>query len=311
MTDVTSSVPPGASSDARDFAPRHLAATDPVFWSIRRELWENRSLTIAPLAAAGFALFIVMMTAFGLPRRVRALPTLDAAHQHLAMVGPFSVAPSLIMVVTILVGIFYCLDALYGERRDRSILFWKSMPVSDRVTVLSKALVAIALVPLIACAFALVTQLVMLVVSSAVLAAKGIDPSAQLSRMPLAEMPLTLVYGVAVHALWFAPIYAWLLLVSAWARRAPLLWATLPFFAAFVVEMLALGSSHVLSLVKYRITGAMTEAFAADASKTPIVHLSQLDPARFLSSPGLWLGLLFAVACLAIAIRVRRYREPN
>jgi len=69
--------------------------------------------------------------------------------------------------------------------------------------------------------------------------------------------------------------------------------------------------SHVLSLVKYRVTGAMAEAFSADATRTPIVYLQQLDPLKFLSSPGLWLGLLFAAGCLVVAIRVRRHREPN
>jgi len=282
-----------------------------MYWSVRRELWENRSIYVAPFAIAVLALFGFFTHVGKFANRLREIDTVAAARAQIEVVIPYGMVASAILFVGVLVAVFYCADALNGERRDRSILFWKSMPVSDRVTVLSKALVAIALVPLIAYAFALAAQLVMLVVSSAVLAAKGIGPGVQLSRIPLAEMPLVMLYGVAVHALWYAPIYSWLLLVSAWARRAPLLWAALPFFAAFVVEMLALGSSHVLSLVKYRLTGAMAEAFVADAAKTPIVHLAQLDPAKFLSSPGLWLGLLFAVACLAIAIRVRRYREPN
>jgi ABC-2 type transport system permease protein len=282
-----------------------------MYWSVRRELWENRSIYVAPVVIAVLALFGFFTHVGKFANRLREIDTVAAARAQMEVVIPYGMVASAILFVGVLVAVFYCADALNGERRDRSILFWKSMPVSDRVTVLSKALVAIALVPLIAYAFALAAQVVMLVASSAVLAAKGIGPGVQLSRIPLAEMPLAMLYGVAAHALWYAPIYSWLLLVSAWARRAPLLWAALPFFAAFVVEMLALGSSHVLSLVKYRLTGAMAEAFVADAAKTPIVHLAQLDPAKFLSSPGLWLGLLFAVACLAIAIRVRRYREPN
>ena len=282
-----------------------------MYWSVRRELWENRSIYVAPFAIAVLALFGFFTHVGKFAEHMRRIDTLAAQRQLIEVVMPYGMIASAILFIGVLVAVFYCADALNGERRDRSILFWKSMPVSDRVTVLSKALVAIALVPLIACAFALATQVVMLLTSTAVLAAKGIDPGIQLSRMPLAEMPVTMLYGVAAHALWYAPIYAWLLLVSAWARRAPLLWAALPFFAAIVFEMLAFGTSHVLSLVKYRITGAMAEAFVPNAMKTPVTDLSQLDPAKFLSSPGLWLGLLFAVACLAIAIRVRRYREPN
>lgn len=282
-----------------------------LYWSVRRELWENRSIYVAPLAIAVVALFGFFTHVGKFANGMRAIDTLAAARAEAAVVMPYGLVASAILFVGVLVAVFYSADALNGERRDRSILFWKSMPVSDRVTVLSKALVAIALTPLIAYACALAAQLVMLAVSTAVLAAKGIDPGAQWSRIPLAEMPVAMLYGVAAHALWFAPIYAWLLLVSAWVRRAPLLWAALPFFAAVVVELLAFGTSHVLMLLKYRVTGAMAEAFAANAAKAPIVHLSQLEPLKFLSSPGLWLGLLFAVACLAIAIRVRRHRDPN
>ena len=61
------------------------------------------------------------------------------------------------------------------------------------------------------------------------------------------------LYGLVVHALWFAPLYAWLLLVSAWARRAPLLWAVLPSLALGVVERMAFGTSHFGSLIRYRL----------------------------------------------------------
>jgi ABC-2 type transport system permease protein len=123
-------------------------------------------------------------------------------------------------------------------------------------------------------------------------------------------MTLVMLYGLAVHALWYAPIYGWLLLVSAWAKRAPFLWAVLPVFAGFVVEKIAFGTSHVASLVRYRVLGAMSEAFALDAMSEPITQVSLLDPVRFLGSPGLWIGLAFAAAFLAAATWLRRRREP-
>jgi ABC-2 type transport system permease protein len=223
VNDMTSNVAPGSPADSRDFPPRHLAATDRVFWSIRRELWENRSLTIAPLAVGGFALFITVMTAFGLPRRVRTLPTLDAAHQHLAMAGAFSLAPSLIMVATILVGIFYSLDALYGERRDRSILFWKSLPVSDRTTVLSKAAIPLVLLPLIGFALSVASQLILLLWGSVVLMISGMSPAPLWAEVQLLGMPVSLLYGIGAFTLWHAPLYGWMLMISGWAKRTPAL----------------------------------------------------------------------------------------
>jgi ABC-2 type transport system permease protein len=112
------------------------AMTRPFFWSVRRELWENRSLYIAPLIVAAVVIIGFIFTAIGLPERRRALLLLnDAAKQRAAIEMPYSMAAMMIMFTVFIVGVFYCLDALYGERRDRSILFWKSLPVSDATTV--------------------------------------------------------------------------------------------------------------------------------------------------------------------------------
>ena len=120
-----------------------------------------------------------------------------------------------------------------------------------------------------------------------------------------------MIYGLTVHALWFAPIYGWLLLVSVWARRTPVLWAALPLFAIPLVEKIAFNSSHFGSLLKYRVIGAMAEAFAAEAQGDVVIdRLAQLDPGRFLSSPGLWSGLAAAAIFLATAVQLRRRGEP-
>ena len=281
-----------------------------AYWSLRRELWENRSIYIAPLAVAGLALFASSVNTSRGPEKLGALGALDPATRVVVAVTPYSLAASVILMTCLLVGFFYCLDALNSERRDRSILFWKSMPVSDVTTVLSKASIPLVVLPLLGCAVVLVTQLAMLLFSTAVMLAKGFAPLTLWEALPLAQMPVAMIYGTAVHALWFAPIHAWLLLVSAWARRAMFLWAFLPFVAAIAVEALAFGTTHVGSVLKYRLMGAMELAFAPNALKQPITHLSQLTPMTFLGSPGLWAGLAVAAALLAAAIRLRRYREP-
>jgi ABC-2 type transport system permease protein len=207
--------------------------------------------------------------------------------------------------------VFYALDALNGERRDRSILFWKSMPVSDLTAVLAKAAIPLAVLPCVAMAMAVLMQIVMLALHTAVFAVNGVSPAELWTRLPLVRMDIVMVYGVTVHALWFAPIYAYFLMVSAWARRGAFLWAFLPVFSIYAVETVATGRSFIGYLLGYRIVGAMSEAFKPGAMKAPIVSLSQLDPVRFVSSPGLWLGLAFAAACIAATVRLRRRQEPN
>ena len=310
-----SNVPAGSSLYSRAAAPPNRTATDPIYWSIRRELWENRSLTIAPLAVAAFVLFILLITtAVMLPRRMRSLPTLDPAQQHALLVRPFSMAPSMIMITTILVGIFFSLDALYGERRDRSILFWKSLPVSDRTTVLSKAAIPLVILPLFGFALSVAAQVIVLLWSTAILAMNGMSPAPLWAELRLVEMLVVLLYGIAAFTLWHAPIYGWLLLVSGWARRMPVLWAFLPLITVSMVERMAFHTSYIGSLFQYRFMGALPIAFDVTPAKSGhfgvIDRFSQLHPGRFLSTPGLWLGLLLAAAFLAAAVRLRRYREP-
>jgi ABC-2 type transport system permease protein len=137
-----------------------------MYWSVRRELWENRFLYLAPLVVTAFVLLASLVSMIGLPRRMQTLPTLDPAKQHALVVRPFSIAPAPIMLATLIVGLFYCLDALYGERRDRSILFWKSLPVSDLTTVLSKASVPLVVLLLFAFTLSVVTQRIMLMLAT-------------------------------------------------------------------------------------------------------------------------------------------------
>jgi len=284
--------------------------TRPLYWSVRRELWENRSVVLAPLAIAGLVLFSTFINAMILPQRMRGISALDPAKQRHLVVTPYGIAASVILFTGFVVGVFYCIDALNSERRDRSILFWKSLPVSDRTTVLAKASIPLAFLPLFSFGLVLVAQTIMVLVSSVALLGNGLNPAMLWTRLPLLPMTLVMVYGLAVHVLWYAPLYAWLLLVSAWARRAAYLWAILPLIAIQIVERIAFRSTLIASLLQYRLVGAMREAFTVDPMKVRITRFSQLAPLRFLTSPGLWLGLLVAAAFLAAAVRLRRNREP-
>ena len=304
-----STVAPELPIDPQVPAPAAARETRPMYWSIRRELWENRSIYVAPLAVAAVVLFGFLVSSIGLPQRRRAVLKLGLAQQRAAIEVPYDVAATMICLTAFIVGVFYCLDALHGERRDRSILFWKSLPVSDRTTVLSKASIPLVVMPLLIFPIIVTTQLIMLLWTNTLLLLShlGATTSAQL---PLLQQPLILLYSLVVIALWHAPIYGWLLLVSGWARRATFLWAVLPLLALGVLEKIALNTSHFASLIKYRLISFVTEAFAFTPGKVALDPLTQVTPGRFLSTPGLWLGLLFAGAFLAAAVRLRRNREP-
>ncbi len=221
----------------------------------------------------------------------------------------------MLMFTVFLVGVFYCLDALHGERRDRSILFWKSLPVSDLTTVLSKATVPLVILPLLAFAITICVQLIMLLMTSVVLIFHGVSPATTWTHFSVFQNWIVLLYGLVALALWHAPIYGWLLLVSGWARRATFLWAVLPWLAIFIVEKIAFNPAHFAAMIGRRLTGSFENAFVVvkqpHGAVVPVVdRLTQLDPVKFLSSPGLWIGLAFAAAFLTAAVRQRRYRGP-
>ena len=252
----------------------------------------------APLAAA--AVFVLaFLTAL----------TFSPAHRHEPLETLYEFAAGLIMGTGFIVGIFYCLDALYGERRDRSIQFWKSLPVSDLTTVLSKFLIPLVILPLLTFAITVATQFVMLLISSAFLLGSGQSVGALGTRMSFIHMSLIFLYHiVTVHGLWYAPMYAWLLLVSAWARRAPFIWAFMPPFVIWGVEKIAFRTTHFLAMLEHRLTGPQPSNMAPGS--TLMDTMSALTPLQFFSTPGLWIGLAIAAAFLAAAVRLRRYREP-
>jgi ABC-2 type transport system permease protein len=314
MTSEPNAVPessPDSQTIAPEPAPAAMSATRPLYWSVRRELWENRSIYLAPLAAAVVLLFGFLLSTIALSRRMRGIETLEPARQAAALAMPYSIVAVLLILNAFVVGVFYCLDALHSERRDRSILFWKSLPVSDLTTVLSKASIPLVVLPLLIFAIILATQLAMLLLNLAALRMHGLSAAMLLTKLRLFQMSLVLLYGLAVLALWHAPVYAWLLLVSGWARRTPFLWAVMPLLAIAAVEKIAFNTSYFASMLSYRLTGSFAEAFAPRAQDGEVIdRLAQLDPGKFLTSPGLWIGLAFAAAFLVAAARLRRYREP-
>jgi ABC-2 type transport system permease protein len=300
--------------DSQRIAPASLAPTRPLYWSIRRELWENRSIYIAPLAAAALGMLAFFINLIFLPRTLRALPGMDPGHQQMMIAMPYGHLVWLLLPTTFIVGFFYSLDALHGERRDRSILFWKSLPVSDLTTVLSKASIPLVILPLLVFAIAVILHLMMLLLSTAVLLLTG-GAATLWAHLPLFQMELVLLYGLVVVALWHAPLYAWLLLVSGWARRATFLWAVLPLLAIGVFEWIVFHTLHFANLLHDRLGGFAADAFSftmPDGSPVDLhfIPVSLLTPGKFLSTPGLWVGLIFAAIFLAAAVRLRRYREP-
>ncbi len=283
-----------------------LSAMRLYYWSVRREIWENRSIYIAPLAVGALVVFGFLLGSVH-PPHLQTSGHMDAAELREI---PYDVAAVAILVVSLVVGVFYCLGALHNERRDRSILFWRSLPAPDLTAVLAKASIPLMVLPTVAFTVILVTQLVMFMINTLALLAEGVSLAPLWAQDPVFSNFLALPYGLVVLSLWYAPIYGWLLLVSAWARRTPILWALAPAIGLPLLEKLALGTSYTSQLLKRRLRGGFTDAFATPAASKMHIDFAQPEPLRFLATPDLWIGLAVAAALIAGAVWLRRRGEP-
>ncbi|MCU0759758.1 MAG: hypothetical protein MUF07_11275 [Steroidobacteraceae bacterium] len=297
---------------------------------LRREFWEHRALWAAPL---GVALLIVVLTLLsgglaGSPVQIQVNGR--EADFILRMSGPdqqkfFGVVVAGLMVPQLLVSMIvlftYLLDSLYGERKDRSILFWKSLPVSDAMTVASKATMALLVVPLLVYVVSVVVSLLIFVVLNFKFGGTPFAPLVAWHTGDWLVLQGVLLLNVLVAALWYSPVVAALLVVSAAARRATVLWAVLPPLGLALLERSMLGTRHVADFLGYRLTGffdAMGVGFGREPGadvEAQARHVAMLydriNAAPLLANVDLWLGVAAAVALLAVAVRLRRWRDDT
>ena len=332
-------------------AAHHISPLGKLKWLLKREYWENKGgFFWAPVVAGGVSLLLSTMAIIaglwaassaakngdlhinginvnGLdlklltsqmsPSDVQQLSETMNATLMLASAWPFLVLGFVVF--------FYCLGALYDDRRDRSILFWKSMPVSDSQTVLSKAISALVIAPVLAAAAGIVTMFGFLLLISLVVLAHGGNPMVLIWGP---ANPLTVIAGILswipIYILWALPTAGWLLLCSAWAKSKPFLWAVmLPVFAGIVVSWFGLMRvfnmdngwfwGHVVSrLLLGTFPGvhlAYQSPVVGESANTVLKGFSPAVQFQILSNPALWLGAVVGIVFIAAAIWLRQRRD--
>jgi ABC-2 type transport system permease protein len=288
---------------------RRAGPLDSIVMLARRELWEHRSLWIAPLVVEGLLAISLLIGRINLD-----LPQEMLSPQNrvaIFTILQWALAQPVFFVTSIVV-VFYLLDCLYAERKDRSILFWKSLPVSDAMTVGSKFLVAAVVVPLGAL---LLTALFGLLFAG--ILALRIPGSLSWSTVEWARTELVLFIEAIIGILWYSPIAAALLLFSAWIRRNPILWASLVPVVAPIIERVALGTTYIYRFEMYRANGIWAKLglgpnLWGNHKLPPVgVVLERFNLGGVFTDPDLWMGVIAAAVMIYAAIRVRRYRDDT
>jgi ABC-2 type transport system permease protein len=286
-------------------------------WLVRREFWENRAIWMVP-ATIGVALTLAAL--FG---RIDIV-TLTSPEQNRLMGGAvlFAFGITFFLVMSIY-STWYLLDCLYADRKDRSVLFWKSLPISDTATVLAKLFTGLIAIPFVYFIAADVSTLLMaFIISVRVPSALGValwQPDLWL------QLQVLWLYLIVTTAIWYLPFAGWLMLVSAWAKRAVMLWSILPLLALYLLERWFFGTHVVGTTLQQRTLGYISRAFHDlsdhsgwvktviddDTVTTPGSVWRLLDPLGFISSPATWIGVIVGAALIfgAIQLRLRR-TEP-
>jgi ABC-2 type transport system permease protein len=321
-TDLSSPAAAQVLTPASGVASRPMLQT--MITLVRRELWEHRALWMTPLIVAAVLILSAFPihigdASFGIHFDPDDLVGASNRRSMFTLMLWGQIVPQLV-VISIVIS-FYLLDCLYVERKDRSILFWKSMPVSDAATVLSKLLVATVVVPLGVFVLAILTGFVFQGIWSARVAAGAVpDIAVGWDTIAWLKSEGLMLYGLVVGILWFAPFATFLLLVSAWARRNVFLWATLPPVIAVIAERIAFGTTYTANLLEYRSWSGFWEAVfgtvnPAHVGRGRIVSLADLFDnvamSKALLNIDLWLGVAVAAAFVFAAIRIRRYRDDT
>jgi ABC-2 type transport system permease protein len=288
-----------------------------ILMLVRREIWEHRSLWIVPLALAGVILVIAAFGgvhfgdgnnnfSFGSRDHLENLSPSEREHL-LAKMNPGEGTRQMVF--------FYLLDALLAERRDRSILFWKSMPISDGQVVASKALTALAVAP----AFVFVVSAVLLLVFAGVVSLRlGELPFNPWSASVWLQVQAVMLGFIPMVVLWYLPLAGYLMVVSVWVRKNAFLWAVLPPIGLLLIEGMITHTDYVAEFLGERFAG-----FIEVMNPGTLRHLDNVENSdlalsasyklmgQVFADPEIWIGTAAGLALIYLAVRIRRFRDDS
>ncbi|QNH16711.1 hypothetical protein HEP74_01845 [Xanthomonas sp. SS] len=309
-------------------------------WLLKREFWEHRGGFLwAPVIAGSvitvlYAILALIGTVAGRGDSSNGF-NIDGGPEKLyeiiGAVGDGTLLAGVVLACVVLgfVVFFYALGSLYDDRRDRSVLFWKSLPLSDVNTVLSKAAWALLLAPIVAIGIGLLIGICLWLVTALTLSVNGVSQS---SAVFTHSHPLRIIGGVLsnlpIYVMWSLPTIGWLMFCSAWARTKPFLWAVLiPVLGCVmasmmgILPMLHVNHNAIWYTVVYRgllsvLPGTWLPVLSESAPPMQIDGAQDLanaiqlsDAWRIFQSADIWIGAAIGVAFIVAAIYLRRWRD--
>lgn len=314
-------------------------------WLIRREFWENKGMffwapvivsALLVLSLGGSMIYgiskgtIHVNDGENLTQALAGMTAAQTADLASAVASTYMSVSAPLYIMFAFVAFFYCLGALYEERRDRSILFWKSLPVSDGQTVASKIATTLLVAPLITIAASiLMAGTLLLILCTSMLVAGFNIFGLVLGNSAVYTSPFAFLAMMPVYVLWALPTVGWLMMVSSWARSKVFLWAV-------GVPLLTMGiakwATHLYNLtwnidwfnqqVILRSLGGLLPGNWLMFEHIPADKLHHANGSldlggvvaqswSTLASPSVWIGAAVGVAMILVAVRMRRWKDEG
>lgn len=300
---------------------------------VRREIWEHRSIWVTPAAVAAVVtlLVIAMVVAIGafgeaMNADIGKVADMTAPEnvRRAALAAMLVGNTSIFVFAMWFLIVFYCLDALYAERRDKSILFWRSLPITDAETVVSKLIVVFLAIPLATFAAVAISSLLNLIIVSVWLLTVDASPARMIwGAVPLFDTWAAILSILLAMTIWMAPLIGWFLFVSAWAKKGPLLRAVLPIAMLPILEYIVFRSWNFGEAILTRLRidtlpifdGVRRFGFDEDDLHSMLSEnislVSWLDYGSFLTSLEVWAGIVICGLFAGGAVYLRRYRDDS
>lgn len=314
-------------------------------WLVKREYWENRGgflwapvITGAIVSTLYAILAVIGSVSAGRSLNKEGFVINEAPDKIQGAIGVFGDGVlmgglGLASIVLAFVVFFYALGSLYDDRRDRSILFWKSLPVSDTTMVLSKAAWALLLAPAIAIVVGALISLVLWIISALTITVNGLPAG---SAIFTHSHPVRILLGAAstlpVYVFWALPTVGWLMFCSAWARSKPFLWAVLlPVLACVIISMMdIMPQLHVpheklwYTVVVRGLLSVLPGTWYGALDMEQLVREARIDSPddlaaaldlttswQVFATADMWIGAAIGIALIAASVRLRRWRDEG
>lgn len=293
---------------------------NPIKALFLKEFWDNkRAILVTPMVVAGLVMFfsvVAIINGSGLTIDGESMSAHLAAAEHeinseeaSSIITLLAAFPSIIIFIVLVFSmVFTALSVLYDERKDKSVLFWKSMPVSDTQEVLVKLATITVVTPLIAVAFAFIVQLF-----SALLLGIFVAINSDVGAWDLVYSNINIfgliifdIVPLMVNILWMLPIIAWFMLVSSFSRRSPFLLAFIVPILIGVFEGVFFRSTQFAELIASRFYHMAEHGVDFDDPEDINIVADSLGYLNSLADPSFWVGTAVAAAMIYGCIQIRK-----